>query len=304
MDRIDTLYRELGESIFERKWPRQGVVRAKFPTEPLRQALLREFGDLRLGDERIRTGLAIILKRLDTGSPWVLHNNPQGRFFNRQPGIDFIPNSEYLLRRVVRAIIAAPSFFEPEEIAIADDVRGAFVYGGVSPHNNPSLQMLLLATLEGHALNWPLGSDRLFLVSVGTGSREKRLETEEVMEFPAAGLALRSLMSIMDDCGALIEQLLQWLSQSPTARRIDSEVGDLERDVLGENRPWLSYVRYDANLESRSLREDLGLDLPAATLRSIHEMDRVENLDALAEVGRAAAKKLVDAEHFPRRFDL
>jgi hypothetical protein len=31
----------------------------------------------------------------------------------------------------------------------------------------------------------------------------------------------------MDDCAALVETLMQWMSASPTAREIDREIGDL-----------------------------------------------------------------------------
>ena len=160
VDELEDLYRELGRSIFQRRWYRRGFLLAKFPPDALRAALDRELGDLAIGDEAIQTGLAIVTKRLDTGSPWVIHNNPRGRYFNARAGSEAIANSLYSLGGVVRASTAAPHFFEPESIEIAPGLSGAFVDGGVSPHNNPALQLLLLATLEGHGLRWPMGEDR------------------------------------------------------------------------------------------------------------------------------------------------
>ena len=36
----------------------------------------------------------------------------------------------------------------------------------------------------------------------------------------------------MDDCAALVETMMQWMSKSPTARVIDREVGDLGQDLM------------------------------------------------------------------------
>lgn len=302
VDYVDDVYRELGNQIFDGSFLRRGVVRAKFPAAPLRESLEREFGEIKLGDSDIGTGLAIVAKRLDTGSPWVVHNNPRGPFFDSDDA-GSTPNKDFLLREIVRASTAAPTFFDPERIRVADGVDGAFVDGGVSPHNNPSLQLLWLATLEGHGLRWPTGPENLLIVSLGTGSKEPRLEADAVMKMTAAGLGVRGLASLMDDASALNEQVLQWLSASPTARSIDHEVGDLVGDVLG-GKPHLSYLRYDVDLDAAWLAENLGVTLAADAQASITEMDRPDNMAALIEVGQAAAERLVDPGHLPKPFDI
>ena len=305
VDRINGVYRELGESIFEKRFFRKGLLRPKFPSEPLREALEREFQDIKLGDpEALKTGLAIVAKRLDTGSPWVVHNNPRGKYFDRRPGSSAEPNRNYLVREIVRASTAAPTYFEPESIRVAKGIEGAFVDGGVSPHNNPSLQLLMLATLSGHAFHWQLGAKQLLLVSMGTGSREPALTTKEVMSMKAAELGLRGLASLMDDASTLNEQILQWLSRSSTARMIDREVGDLSNDVLGDVAPWLTYLRYDALFDGGWLERELGIAFDPEQLESIHEMDKPENMDTLVQIGQAAAERLIEDRHFPREFDI
>ena len=306
VDRIDGLYQELGKSIFERSiFRRWGFLWPKFRAKPLREALEREFKSIRLGDpDELKTGLAIVAKRLDTGSPWVVHNNPRGKYFDKQPGGIAEPNRHYLLREVVRASTAAPTYFEPESIRVAEGVAGAFVDGGVSPHNNPSLQLLMLATLKGHALEWPLGAKQLQLVSIGTGRKGLSLSTQEVTDMKPLELGVRGLTSLMDDASALNEQVLQWLSRSPTARRIDSEAGDLAHDVFGGGNPWLTYLRYDAELDSTWLQRELGLSFDPKELLSVHEMDKPENMKTLARIGEAAAERLVHECHFDREFDI
>lgn len=301
---LEAMYLDLGRKVFDSRWYRKGVMVPKFPAEPLREALEEKFGDVRLGDSGVRTGLAIIAKRLDTGSPWVLHNNPRGRYFERRPGSTAVPNKEYLVKALVRASTAAPTYFQPESIKVAAGVEGAFVDGGVSPHNNPSLQLLMLASLSGHALGWPLGADELLLLSVGTGSWEMDLTERQVMKMSAAKLGVLSLKSLMEDASALNEQLLQWLSRSPTGRVIDREVGDLTADVLGGGAPWLTYLRYEVWLEPEWLEETVGKKYTGKQLRALREMDNPENLDALAEVGREVAPRLMEESHLPASFDL
>jgi len=296
--RIEAIYRELGNSIFESEFFRRGLLRPKFSAEPVKAALEREFGQIRMGDDNLRTGLAVIAKRLDTGSTWVIHNNPKGRYYDQRPGSKTVPNKDYLLRNVVRASTAAPTYFEPERIRIAEGLEGGFVDGGVSPHNNPALQLLMLATLKGHSLNWETGPDKILLVSLGTGSRDLALSANEVMDMKAAELGIRGLASLMSDASALNEQILQWLSVSPTAREIDREVGDLTQDTPGAV-PLLTYLRYDVNFSDTWVSEVLSQE----HLESIDEMDKPENMDALARLGQEAANRIKDI-HFPVGFDV
>ena len=80
-------------------------------------------------------------------------------------GSTTIPNGEYPLWKVVRASTAAPYYFAPERIVIKTGdtkrdlkgVVGEFVDGGVSPANNPSLALVLMATIKGYAFNWEMG---------------------------------------------------------------------------------------------------------------------------------------------------
>jgi hypothetical protein len=304
VDRLIELYDQLGAEVFKSGLLRVGLWRAKFPTEPLERALQREFGDRRLGSADLQTGLCIVSKRLDTNSVWPLHNNPRGAYFGDPPaGRSYVPNKNYLLSQLVRASSAAPHFFDPERIAVstaADGkvVEGAFVDGGASPHNNPSLQLVLLATLKGYGFGWPLGADRLQVVSVGTGTWAVRHAAADLLKKTAAENALLSLLSIMDDCSALTEVLMQWLSDSPTARQLDSEIGTLLGDLLGAADPWLSYLRYNATLQTDWLARFLPeLKIDDKGLEALRRMDDPSTLKLLAKVGDAASS-LVLPQHF------
>lgn len=302
VDELADLYRSLGEKVFDRGMLRFGVFGSKFAKEPLLHALDTHFGDATLGGEDLRTGLMVMTKRLDTGSPWLFHNNPRGKYFGGDGG--GFPNRDMPLRNVVRASTAAPHYFDPELLQVAPAVSGAFVDGGVSPYNNPALQMLMLATCEGYGLNWPFGADNLLLVSAGTGMRAMQLAPSEVMDMPAVKLAATSMMSIMADANWLGQAMLQWMSSSPTAWPIDSEIGDLSADRLGGGPDLITYQRYEVALQPQWLRENLDVVLDDAECDALYAMDNPDNLARLAELGVAAAAAQVRADHFPPAFDL
>ena len=103
-------------------------------------------------------------KRIDSGSPWPISHNPNGKYVNGHG--DSLRNYDYKLWQVVRASTAAPTFFKPQKITISSPDKpeqevGEFMDGGVSPNNNPSLQAYWLATPQGFVLRWSTGADQL-----------------------------------------------------------------------------------------------------------------------------------------------
>lgn len=203
---------------------------ARYSHEKLSERLQLIFGKgTTLGSPALQTGLLVMTKRMDTGSPWPLGNNPHGKFFQAKPGDHWISNKDYPLWKVVRASTAAPSLFNPEKITISrkkgfKTVEGEFVDGCVSPFNNPTLQAFMYATLEGFRVGWETGADKLLVVSVGTG----RGDPGNKPAWIAAEGAIKSILSLMDDSGALVETMAQWLSAGRTHTEIDAEIETLE----------------------------------------------------------------------------
>lgn len=297
-------YTTLGREVFKRSFWRKGVLLARYDEGRLSARLREVLGpDTRLGDDSLRTGLLVVTKRVETGSPWPIGNNPRGKFFRAPSGADWVANAELPLWQVVRASTAAPSFFDPEEIPIGtgaghQPVVGTFVDGGVSPFNNPALQALMYATLEGYRVGWKTGADALQIVSVGTGSATPGRPPARV----AALGAVHALLSLMDDCAALVQILMQWMSSSRTSHVFDLEVGDLRADLLGD-RALFSYLRYDLTLDRASV-DALLPGLGDEELASLSAMDDPDNLEVLRTLGERAAAKQVRAEDFAPGFDL
>jgi uncharacterized protein len=307
VDALQELYRDIGAGVFQpgrvtRRLPEwlQGKLAPKFPSKPLQAELDRQLGaDTTLDSAKIRTGLMIMTKRLDTGSPWPLNNSGRGKYAAQDGALR--------LTQIVRASTAAPTYFAPEEIAIhARDgsvVDGVFVDGGVTPFNDPALQLLMLAALQGHGFTWPTGKDRLLIVSIGTGQYKEPRSAVAVVSDPTALQGIAALQSLMDDCERMNRAQLQWLTNCLTPWIIDRAVGDMKLD--SQSGPQLAtYVRYNAILEQAWLKTELGVDLAADKLEQIRKMDDPSNMDDLVGLGRQAAAKQIMPEHLPATFDL
>ena len=102
-----------------------------------------------------------------------------------------------------------------ERVKIDSNKYGLFVDGGVTPHNNPSLALLHLATLPQLGIGWPTGADKLTIVSVGTGTYRPRLSFETLGFARFAKLAIHALLSLMTDTEMLVLMLMLWMGECP-----------------------------------------------------------------------------------------
>lgn len=288
---IKELYLSLGDKIFGKKWSwlRNPIKRykAEFDFRPLEKALLDVFGEIEIGDEEIKTGLCIVTKRADTLSTWPIINHPNGKFFSH--------NKKMLLRKVVRASAAAPSYFIPQKIDVGFGEVGAFIDGGVSLANNPSLQLFLVATLSEFPYKWKTGEDNLSLLSIGTGTYTKKYDADKIAKKGLLGWAKMIPELFMEDANYMNQTVLQYLSNSPTPRIIDSEVLDLKNDLITE-KPALHYVRYNVMLDNDELSK-LGFKFNSKEIDSLHEMSESKNKEILYKIGKKAAKQYIDDTH-------
>lgn len=270
-----------------------------YDSAPLQKELLHVFGDRRLDDNGVTTGLCIVAKRADTGSTWPLINHPGGKYFEA--------NRSILLRQALRASTAAPIYYMPEMVDVGGKEQGLFLDGGVSLANNPALQLFLLATLKGFPFRWSVGADRLLLVSVGTGGWKDSVPISSAVQIFTAFrkrlmFFVRIITMLQDDGSRQAQLILQYLSHSVTPWMMDREVGDLSADLLTPQ-PALTYLRYDAVLEREGL-EQLGLPELVGRVTPLREMSATENTDSLKVIGERAAEVQIRTEHFPVSFDV
>jgi predicted acylesterase/phospholipase RssA len=303
VDEIREHYFALGEKVFKPGLLSFGIVSQQYDSGSVAKALQGVFGDRTLGSNDFRTGLMVVSKRLDTGSPWPLTNNPKARYFGG--GSKTVPNRDYPLWSVVRASTAAPTYFDPESIVIkaadpesgSPEVAGEFVDGGVSTTNNPSLQLVLTATVTGYGFGWQLGEDELSVTSVGTGRASTNLGLTTGAGSAAALHAVKALKSVLDDCADLVEVMMQWMSRSLTAREIDREIGTLAGCHPGPG-PCLTYLRYNVHFETAWFKQHLEMDLAQEELDDLARMDKPSNMKRLEQIGQHAAERFIDPGQF------
>ena len=171
-------------------------------------------------------------------------------------------------------------------------MQGEFVDGGVSTANNPALQLVLMATVKGYGFGWQMGDDRLSVTSVGTGRASSELGLSAGVGSLAALHAVKALKAVLEDCAALVEVVMQWMSHSPTARAIDREIGTLEGSHAGTG-PCLSYLRYNTHFEPEWFSKNLEMPMSRELLVDLAKMDKPGNVSQLDQIGQLTAERFV-----------
>jgi hypothetical protein len=298
---IYQLYQDLRHRL-ARHFPLRLVGRQSImDTRKMTKELAAIFGSRTLDSDDLHTGFCAICKRMDTGSTWLISNNPRGHFWNDPPDGSFIGNRHFALANVIRASTAAPLYYDPELFPITQgQAPGVFIDGGVSPHNNPALYMFLSVALPQFAISWPLGADNLTIVSVGTGSYRYAVTMQDLPWVRSAGVALHALLGQIGDAEQLVLALMSWLGECPMRWWINREFGDLSDATPPGGSALFRFLRYDIHLEQDWLEAELGSTLDQAAVLSLRQLAAVENMPLLYELGRKAAEKQLRAEHLYR----
>jgi uncharacterized protein len=331
---VKDFYLKLAPFAFKRQRWAIPILQAKFDARGLREQIEDVVGSRPLSSTDLITGFSIVTKRMDTGSPWIISNNPRAPYWDDNKAKGYIGNKHFPLVNLVRASTAAPHFFDPELLPILSDETlpdavakplntpwparalralmqkvglrervkidsnkyGLFVDGGVTPHNNPSLALFHLATLPQLGIGWPTGADKLTIVSVGTGTYRPRLSFETLGFARFAKLAIHALLSLMTDTEMLVLMLMQWMGECPAPWPINSEVGTVA-EVMPPGGKLFRFLRYDVKLEKPWLEQELNYKVSDELLERLRGMDDPSLVHTLYEIGRLAAEKQVKAEH-------
>jgi patatin-like phospholipase/acyl hydrolase len=309
VEQIREKYFQLGERIFGKKyrwwdpveWKK--FIRAGYDVGPMQTELHNVFGDITMGSDKIQTGLCIVTKRADTNSVWPIINHPGGKYFDSDLG----KNRDILLWKAVMASSAAPSYFLAQLIDVGGGAPlAAFIDGGVSMANNPSFQLLMVATLKGFPFKWRLGADNLLLVSVGTGITEMVKLPDIIAENTMLDWARQVPYMLMQDASWQNQAILQWLSSTPTACIIDGEIGDMKEDILSsdpDSKGLLSYLRYNVILARRELSRLMKKEYTEQDVLQVSDMSNTNKRFELYDIGYAAGQANILKEHFPDRFN-
>lgn len=323
---IERVFREIAPKIFDGRMTLLG--QRRFNAVPLVNAVRSIVKNESLGSEKLKTGLCIIAKRVDTGSPWVLTNNPKMPFWNDHA--EYAGNRHYKLESLIRASTAAPFLFSPTEITIrtndeGKDEKGLFIDGGISPHNNPSLQMLMQSALPCYKLNWKLSPDALLMISIGTGQFRTRITKRKPIlqgmkarlakllddnlaeDIEEAAFAAQAMSGLISDSSLYALKMMQSLSHPRFSWRINAEVEALEGEFLlatlhdagkDTSRGLLRFQRYDLPLDMGLVKPEYDVDAKKLQRMELFALDDPSKLNELYRLGTEAAIKQVSAEDF------
>jgi len=143
---------------------------------------------------------------------------------------------------------------------------------------------------------------------VGTGmTRWKRLP-KNIGKSTLLNWAANLPEMFMQDASWQNQQILQWLSNSPTSVEIDSEVTALEDDILsdepGRKKGLIHYLRYNVFLDPVDLNERFKPEKPYTQKEAddLAAMDNAKNCEKLYDLGYQAGAQELKPEHFPEQF--
>lgn len=269
----------------------------KFEDKNLAQELREKFQEkdgsvATLGSSLLKTLLLMVMRNATTDSPWPISNNPYARY-NDPSRPDC--NLQLPLWQLIRASTAAPTYFPPEVIEVEKGEPFVFVDGGITSFNNPAFQLFLMATTKPYKLNWPVGEDKMLLVSVGTGmtpSANKNLKPGEMNLLYNAGAIPSALMFAAQNQQ---DMLCRIFGKCLEGDIIDREVGNMIDINAPGGEKLFTYMRYNADLSHEGLS---ALGLTQINPADVQKLDAVDKIKELQAVGKAIADQKVKKEHF------
>lgn len=217
------------------------VRRPKFELSRLIQTLNEAFGDAPIGDPRIRTGFAAVVKPLEDGPPEIWSNAPNS------------PSAQRTFQEVILASLGGDCQF---------DGRGGFADAAIAAPC-PAWPLLRYA-ISPRGLGWATGASKISLVSLGAGRLRPNLPAR-VFDGPIDPNPNALAASVATRAGYALESAL--FDAADEALAAMSEV--LTPEGSPRTGALASFTRLDVDLTQQSLT-DLGLsagEIQAATER-------------------------------------
>ncbi len=298
VSQVREFYQENGKTMFDKA---SILKRFRYKYEDhalankLREVLSQDGAPSTLGTNRLKTLLMLVMRNSTTDSPWPVCNNPAAKY-NDRARADC--NLNLPLWQLVRASTAAPTYFPPEVIDVGSH-RFTFVDGAITPFNNPALQLFLMATVPEYRLQWPVGEEKLLLVSIGTGSNADANDDLAPGEMNLIYNATSLPSALM--FGALYQQdlLCRVLGRCLHGDTLDNEIGNLRSESTSGASKQFTYLRYNAELSQAGLAR---LGLPDVDPAQVQQLDSIAYMSDLRRVGNAVGQQVINS-HFPAVFN-
>lgn len=302
------LYLDRGETIFTKNWLLARFW-SRYTAQPLEKELRRVFGNMTLGSDELQTLLLIVAKNVTTANNWFFVNSRYNKFYDINQGLE--------LWHLIRASTAAPVFFPPHYFKI-DGRPYEFIDGGVSMFNNPAFQLFLEATKRDYGIGWETGKDNVLLISVGTGFRQQTIPLGRARTYSLLDWAQYSVSTFIEDANAQQNFLMSLIASTPREKQeqMSKELAALsipqfnefpelanegaggdtqasDRVIQASN--LLTYHRYTTSFNEQRFNE---LGLPRIQPEKVAQMDCVDQMPELLEIGTAIAREQVQKADF------
>ncbi len=275
-----------------------GATLRKAFNEALQHVPTPERPDAVLGSPGLRTLLLMVMRNHTTDSPWPVCNNPFAKY-NQRARKDC--NLELPLWQLVRASTAAPTYFPPEVVVFrpgeADEYRFIFIDGGITTYNNPAFLAFQMATAAPYAINWATGTDKLLIVSVGTGNAADTWPDLRAADMNLIHHAKNLPGALMNAASAGWDMACRTVGACRFGAPIDREFGPMMVDDGVPNTTCtkqFSYVRYNPELTRTGLD---ALGLPGIKPESVRLLDAIGNIPDIQRVGMHYADRYVTPAH-------
>lgn len=310
MHDIKKFYIDSGKDMFD-KTSLLNRLKYAYNTEPLALKIKKEINmalgyqendtPATLGNKNLKTVLMLMLRNHTTDSPWPVSNNPHAKY-NQNTRREQDNNLNLPLWQLIRASTAAPTYFPPEVITFAEGTPNEYSFifldGGMTTYNNSAFLAFQMATTKPYAMNWKTGVDKLLIVSIGTGKVPNNNRNIAIDQMNLIHYTKNIPSALMNAASDGWDMACRTLGHCRFGESIDSEFGDMVIPEGGDSN-WsgeklFSYVRYHPELTTDGLKD---LNLEHILAQNIQDLDSIEHIEEIQEVGQTYANKYLDIKH-------
>lgn len=217
------------------------------------QQLKAIMGDTTLGSPALRSLIILVLRNLETNSPWPLSNNPLAKYNDRN-------HADCNLELDLCALLAVSAAWhqtdKPTDQIIPLNPSKPFKFGDglLTMYGNPAFLAYQMCVTEPYQFNFKHGVENLLLVSVGMGKIN-----DEIVLHPLYGTTThaKNLTRINASASVAWDMACRTVGSCRFGSMIDREVGDLI-SANAKAGGLFSYLRYEPDLTRETLKA-LGL---------------------------------------------
>jgi len=292
------LYLKEGKNIFAKNWfysISKYPIFTRYNPKELHRVLVNKFGDKTLADIS-KHKLIIPTKNITDGRNYIFSNYKSDvdthstNYFVEQE-----KSRDTKLVDIILASSAAPTYFPPHKMKLKNE-SFEFIDGGVEMFNNPAFLLFLEAehiqtVKASQYLSTP---NNLLIVSVGTGFFDQAINFGNASRYCIVNWGKYVTSRLLEDANIANNHLMKMVGYEPFKWNREQN-----RFITNEKSPHLgkrfTYFRHNVKFEEIRLKT-LGINIDK--LEALKEIDCVDQISILSEIGQAVAKEQISIDRF------